>query len=152
MKADDCGVSRISGSFSEDDGPLGLVPCVRIDRLRLLMMRFSSSVVVAGTGRAVAFRLDTDLGLSLRFSLGVTMIDVYDAARAVGLITVVDGREVPFAAFVALAKTLTFERCTTCGVGDRATANERCWVCDAREEQRAIIVAMIYDRSAWKRS
>ncbi|MEK7632658.1 MAG: hypothetical protein AAB473_02610 [Patescibacteria group bacterium] len=132
-------VPDIAGSliFSEVDGPSRLVPLVQIGRLRLLMLTFADEFVLAGVGPLVARRLDLDAGLRYeRAAPFITMLDVYLAARSVGLIALQNGREVPMEEFVANARTLRVVHCTTCGVGDLESDDCRCWVCDAREEQR----------------
>lgn len=140
-----------SGSFSEDDVPSGLIPCPQIGRLRRLMLTFDRTFVLVGTGRFVAFRLDHDVGLFPQIPVGITMQHVYCAARSVGLITIVGDREVPLPAFVARAKELAVTRCRACNVGD-FVGNDPCWVCVAREEQKAVGAAFGSGRGARCRS
>lgn len=139
MKTGDSVVScnSDSGSYSEVDGPPGLVPRAQIGRLRWLMLTFDERFVVKGTGRFVAFRLDLDAGLSPQIPHGITLQHVYCAACSIGLIATVDDREVPASTFVARVKELSLTRCRMCGVGDRI-GDEPCWVCLAREEQGVI--------------
>ncbi len=140
--------SCISGSFSKADDRPGFVPRPQIGRLRFLMLVFDRQFVSADTGRFVAFRLDVDAGLSYQDGIGVNMLDVYDAARSVGLITVAEGREVPNPEFIAEAKRLVLNRCKTCGIGERVQGDPHCWVCDVREERRFIAEAAATGRRA----
>lgn len=143
MKAGDCVVS--GGAvllFPEAERPPTLVPLVRIDRLRRLMLTFADEYILTGIGPFVASRLDLDAGLRyMHDGPFVTMLQVYFAARSVGLIVDQGGRETPNPDFVRRARELRVVPCKTCSVGERESENGRCWVCDAREERRIVAEA-----------
>lgn len=128
--------------FPEVECELELVPAVQIGRLRWLMLAFASVHVLTGIGPFVASRLDLSVGLRyVPNGPFITMLQVYFAARSVGLIVDQDGRETPDPDFVRRARGLHVVPCKTCGVGERESENSRCWVCDAREERRIVAEA-----------